>query len=171
MAKGLVEVHNKELLGLPTLPGRIEPFPLAFEFLPEEMTSLKALIEGIPSTFCGDQKLLHGDYWPENVMWKDEEIVAIIDWEDAAIGDPLSDVACCYLELRYIYWTDGADKFVNAYAEFAPIDPTRFQLWKIHVSAAAQKFMGLWGLPAEKEAHKRQAALLVIHETHAALQK
>jgi aminoglycoside phosphotransferase (APT) family kinase protein len=31
--------------------------------------------------------LLHGDFWPGNTLWKDGQLVAIIDWEDAASGD------------------------------------------------------------------------------------
>jgi aminoglycoside phosphotransferase (APT) family kinase protein len=37
--------------------------------------------------------LLHGDFWPGNALWRDGALVAILDWEDAAIGDPLADVA------------------------------------------------------------------------------
>lgn len=43
--------------------------------------------------------LLHGDYWPGNVLWNDGQLVAIIDWEDAEIGDPLADIANSRLEL------------------------------------------------------------------------
>ena len=28
-------------------------------------------------------KLMHGDYWPGNTLWKDGRLVGIIDWEDA----------------------------------------------------------------------------------------
>jgi aminoglycoside phosphotransferase (APT) family kinase protein len=27
--------------------------------------------------------LLHGDYWPGNILWKDGRLAGIIDWEDA----------------------------------------------------------------------------------------
>ena len=37
--------------------------------------------------------LLHGDFWPGNLLWRDGRLVAVIDWEDAAVGDPLADVA------------------------------------------------------------------------------
>jgi aminoglycoside phosphotransferase (APT) family kinase protein len=35
--------------------------------------------------------LLHGDYWPDNTLWRDGRLVCVIDWEDAALGDPLAD--------------------------------------------------------------------------------
>ena len=37
--------------------------------------------------------LLHGDYWPGNILWKDGRLAAVIDWEDACLGDPLVDLA------------------------------------------------------------------------------
>src|SRR5260370_15637127 len=30
--------------------------------------------------------LLHGDFWPGNILWRDGQLVAVIDWEDAALG-------------------------------------------------------------------------------------
>ncbi|MEZ4555340.1 MAG: phosphotransferase [Caldilineaceae bacterium] len=38
--------------------------------------------------------LLHGDFWPGNVLWQDGRLTGVIDWEGAeARGDPLADVA------------------------------------------------------------------------------
>lgn len=45
--------------------------------------------------------LLHGDFWPGNILWRDGQLVAVIDWEDAAIGDPLADLA----NSRYAFLT------------------------------------------------------------------
>jgi aminoglycoside phosphotransferase (APT) family kinase protein len=33
------------------------------------------------------------------VLWRDGRIVAVIDWEDAQVGDPLADLANTRLEL------------------------------------------------------------------------
>lgn len=37
--------------------------------------------------------LLHGDYRLPNLMWRDGKIEGILDWELAAVGDPLCDIA------------------------------------------------------------------------------
>lgn len=37
--------------------------------------------------------VLHGDFRLPNLKWRDGEIVGILDWELARIGDPLSDIA------------------------------------------------------------------------------
>ena len=41
----------------------------------------------------GPRLLCWGDSRPGNVIWKDLEPIAMIDWEIAAIGDPLTDLA------------------------------------------------------------------------------
>jgi aminoglycoside phosphotransferase (APT) family kinase protein len=42
---------------------------------------------------CERLVLLHGDYRLPNLKWRDGEIVGILDWELARIGDPAADVA------------------------------------------------------------------------------
>ncbi len=42
---------------------------------------------------CDRLVLLHGDYRLPNLKWRDGEIVGILDWELARIGDPVSDLA------------------------------------------------------------------------------
>lgn len=37
--------------------------------------------------------LLHGDYRPKNLLWLENKITAVIDWEHALIGDPYYDLA------------------------------------------------------------------------------
>jgi aminoglycoside phosphotransferase (APT) family kinase protein len=37
--------------------------------------------------------LLHGDYRLPNLMWHEGRISAVLDWELAFVGDPLSDLA------------------------------------------------------------------------------
>jgi len=37
--------------------------------------------------------LVHGDYRLGNFIWRDERIVAFLDWEMVGIGDPMSDLA------------------------------------------------------------------------------
>jgi Ser/Thr protein kinase RdoA (MazF antagonist) len=112
---------------------------------------------------------LHGDFWPQNLLWRNGAIAGILDWEDAALGDPLSDVACCELELRYKFGKLGMDRFMQAYTGRQPLDVRRLALWRIYVAAAAQQYMGEWDLAPALELHMRGIALASIREAGLAL--
>ena len=48
-------------------------------------------------------------------MWRDGRLVAVIDWEDARIGDPLADLACARVELRCEYGSEATGSFTERY--------------------------------------------------------
>ena len=47
----------------------------------------------------GRRALLHGDFRTGNYMVRCGEIVAVLDWEEAHVGDPVQDLAHCGLRL------------------------------------------------------------------------
>ena len=73
--------------------------------------------------------LLHGDYWPGNVLWKDGELAAIIDWEDAKTGDPLSDLANARLEVLWAFGWEAMSRFTRLYLDAARVDDTSLLYW------------------------------------------
>lgn len=167
MAEELARIHSSTIASLPSLPMRNDPIPELFDYLPrdEEFDAIRQRLSKICNTrFDGPASLLHGDFWPGNLLWKDQQLVGILDWEDAAFGDPLSDVACTALELRYVAGLEGAESFIRAYNGFRPVERRRLALWQIYVAAAGQHSMAAWGLEAEREARMRATALSVIRE-------
>ncbi|MGI8968148.1 MAG: phosphotransferase family protein [Chloroflexota bacterium] len=68
--------------------------------------------------------LLHGDFWPGNVVWKDGRLVAVIDWEDGALGDPLADLANSRLEIRWAFGIDAMHTFTQHYISLTTVDCT-----------------------------------------------
>lgn len=167
MAAALAQIHTLPLAELPVLPRRDEPWPELLDYLPDgkEWQALgQRLNELDVPRFTDTLRLLHGDFWPENLLWRDGQIAAILDWEDSAVGDRLSDVAAARVELRYLFGKEIMDRFTQAYIRHLPIDRTRLMLWQIYVAAAAQKYMADWGLPAQREAHMRTQALASISE-------
>ena len=59
--------------------------------------------------------LLHGDFWAGNLLWRHEEIVAVIDWEEASVGDPLADVATTRLDLLWAFGREAMTAFTDHY--------------------------------------------------------
>ncbi|MEM6929386.1 MAG: phosphotransferase, partial [Myxococcota bacterium] len=104
MANFLAGLHVRELEGLPVLASRVDPVPELLEWLdPDERALRDALVEvGGPAPL---DAVLHGDFWSGNVLWRDGQLVAVLDWEDAARGDPLSDLAGARIELL---WRHGS---------------------------------------------------------------
>jgi len=167
MAETLAMVHATATDTVPALPVRLDPLPEVLDFLPAgpDWQEIRDYLTKLANTaFDGTPVLLHGDFWPENLIWSETRIAAILDWEDAAVGDPLSDVACTCLELRYIYGEEGMLRFKNAYAKYAAVEPKRIALWLVYAAAAAQRFMGAWRLEPSREAHMRRTAIETIKE-------
>lgn len=172
MAGVLAQIHALPTGELTMLPLRNDPLPDVLDFLPEgrEWASLRTHLQSLADTaYTQSPMLLHGDFWPENLLWRDGELAAILDWEDAALGDPLSDIACARVELRYRFGVAGMQRFTEAYEGHRAVDHERLALWQVYVAAAAQRFMGEWGLAADLEAHMRTEALASIREAAAVL--
>jgi len=172
MAAVLARIHGMPTASLPPLPSRNDPLPEVFDFLPEsaEWAELRAHLRSMADTeYSGPSTLLHGDFWPENLLWRNRDVAAILDWEDAALGDPLSDVACCRVELRYKFGSAGMQRFTEAYARHRVVDRERLALWEVYVASAGQRSMGEWRLAPTLEAHMRREALASIREAGAVL--
>lgn len=86
--------------------------------------------------------LLHGDYWPGNILWRDGILAAVIDWEDAMLGDPLADLAIARLELVWIFGVDAMDTFTEHYRACISIDYSDLAYWDL---VAALRFVRLAG--------------------------
>jgi aminoglycoside phosphotransferase (APT) family kinase protein len=88
--------------------------------------------------------LLHGDSWPGNVLWKTGELVAIIDWEDAAVGDPLADVGNSRLEILWAFGVEGMQSFTQQYQAMAAIDFTSLPYWDLCAALRPIAKIGEW---------------------------
>jgi Ser/Thr protein kinase RdoA (MazF antagonist) len=167
MASAMATLHELGTEGLPVLPLRIDPLPELYDYLSvdEAGDRLRGLLERTgPTAFTGEPVLLHGDFWPGNLLWQDGELLAILDWEDAAIGDPAADLAGCRLELTWKFGAGAAARFTESYRRLLPVDGWRLALWEIYVASAALHFMAGWGLPPEREAAMRSEAKAFVQK-------
>ena len=91
--------------------------------------------------------VLHGDYWPGNVLWQGGRLAAVIDWEDASLGDPLADLATARVELLCRYGDAAMERFTARYLAVhkdtsGPLHLDTLPLWELYVSASALAAMG-----------------------------
>ena len=59
--------------------------------------------------------LLHIDYWSGNILWHKNEISAVLDWEEAAYGDPAIDVGYARMNMFLMTLPEAADEFLSVY--------------------------------------------------------
>lgn len=62
-----------------------------------------------------ERTLLHGDYWAGNVLWKECQIVVVIDWEDAMLGDPLADLGDIRIATLWSFGREAMTLFTDYY--------------------------------------------------------
>jgi aminoglycoside phosphotransferase (APT) family kinase protein len=100
--------------------------------------------------------LLHGDFWPGNIVWKDGQLVAVIDWEDAALGDPLADVANSRLEILWAFGIDAMQRFTHQYQSMTTIDFIYLPYWDLCAALRPVAQIAQWGLDDTTEKTMRE---------------
>jgi aminoglycoside phosphotransferase (APT) family kinase protein len=88
--------------------------------------------------------LLHGDFWPGNILWQGGQLAAIIDWEDAALGDPLADLANTRLEILWAFGIDAMHTFTQLYKSLTSIDFTNLPYYDLCVALRPASQIAQW---------------------------
>lgn len=74
---------------------------------PEELTTRAGELGGLLAAQVPVERrptLVHGDYHYGNMLFRGPEVVAVLDWEIAEIGQPLLDLGClCIVAIRRQY--------------------------------------------------------------------
>ncbi len=106
--------------------------------------------------------LLHGDYWPGNILWKDGELAAVIDWEDARVGDPLADLASSRLEFLWAFGVDAMNGFTDRYRSLTTVDFANLPYWDLCAALRPCSKMSGWGLDDATERRMREQHALFV---------
>jgi aminoglycoside phosphotransferase (APT) family kinase protein len=72
----------------------------------------------------------HTDFWPGNTLWKDGDLVAVVDWESPVSGEREMDVAYCALDIRYLGMDKVADHFIRTYREASGAALAHLSYWE-----------------------------------------
>ena len=155
LAETLAAIHrvDPQAEGLGILPVRADSMAAVMSELSQDADDFlfqrrisDALRAAWPFPNHNPPTLLHGDFWPGNVLWKDRELASIIDWEDAKIGDPLSDLANARLELLWAFGWDAMRDFTRMYLDAVRLDAAGLLYWDLF---AALVFASNFGAIAE----------------------
>jgi len=88
--------------------------------------------------------LLHGDYWPGNLLWNDSELAAVLDWEGAERGDPLSDVALSRLDICWAFGEAAMHTFTEQYRAQTELDWRNLARWDLCIALRPMSKLARW---------------------------
>jgi aminoglycoside phosphotransferase (APT) family kinase protein len=156
LASVLAEVHRVPAGDLSFLPRRELASTTASAAADERL--IRNLLESaLPLPPRNRSVLLHGDFWPGNSLWNDGRLVAVIDWEDAAIGDPLADVANTRLELTWAIGLEAMEEFTRQYgSNVTAVDFTDLPYWDLWADLRLARRTADWSLDAAQRKAMRE---------------
>lgn len=100
--------------------------------------------------------LLHGDYWPGNLLWHSGRLVAVIDWEDSAFGDPLADLANSRLEILWAFGVEAMQHFTTLYQSLNTLDDSTLPHHDLYAALRPIGKMAEWAADAAAEQLMRE---------------
>lgn len=140
LAEMLARIHNIDTVAhdLKFLPEeearnntRIAEPPDELDDILQEGRIRTALERAWPPSLRNPGTLLHGDFWSGNILWENREIVAIIDWENALIGDPVEDVANARMEIFREFGEAAMEQFTREYRSMSNADFSQLPMWDL----------------------------------------
>lgn len=151
MAQTLAELHRLPVDGLDFLPNQRAMVDRALGRTLETDDPLQvALGEAARSEWAryprseDVETLVHGDYWPGNLLWRRGQLVGVIDWEQPRLGDPTKDVATARGDLAVLYGSAAADAFVEYYLAAGGQPLSHAHFWELLICAWAVPEMPAW---------------------------
>jgi aminoglycoside phosphotransferase (APT) family kinase protein len=102
-------------------------------------------------TPCEHAVLVHGDFRPANVLVRDGDVEALLDWELAHLGDPIDDLGwyctSIYRQEHFIPGVWDLDDFLDRYTKRTGIavEPERLRFWCV-LSALRLTILALTGV-------------------------
>jgi aminoglycoside phosphotransferase (APT) family kinase protein len=137
LVRQLARIHQVSGNTLDFLPNQTEKMAEKLRQRPAQLDAsinegrIRAALENCFPLQHNPTCLLHGDYWLGNILWRDGQIAAIIDWEDAAIGDPLADLANARLELVFAFGIEAMQAFTRHYQAQTLLDYANLPYWDL----------------------------------------
>lgn len=157
MAEALAALHRLgPEHGLPAMRTFTDPLPDLKAWRPELFGPGAVQAPACPP-FAGSPRLLHGDFWMGNLLWREGRLAGLLDWEDACLGDPMAELAAARCDLHSRFGVHAADDLAKAYAALAPVDRARLAWWDLYMPTAQLTFMDGWGLPPDDLVRVRTA--------------
>jgi aminoglycoside phosphotransferase (APT) family kinase protein len=147
---------------LPPLPGRLAACQRALAQPPEALddslseAEIRAALTAHPMPPDRNAHvLLHDDLWPGNILWQDGAVCGILDWSEAALGDPIADLANSRLELLWAYGEAAMEAFTATYLSVTGYDVASLPWWDLIAALKPCGLLSTWVNDPIREAPMR----------------
>jgi aminoglycoside phosphotransferase (APT) family kinase protein len=125
---------------------------------PDGVAVWQAVHDLLPTIQQVAPALVHLDYWRGNVLWDRGQIAAVVDWEEAAYGDPVIDVAYCRMEMAIMGMIGEEKEFLSAYEAEMGHQAANLGFWEL--AAAARPMTDITGWITELSKGERFRQLI-----------
>jgi aminoglycoside phosphotransferase (APT) family kinase protein len=179
LAAQLARIHTVDCAGLDLtfLPDQAKKYAAKFSHRPARLDEsldegrIRAALEAAwPLPPHNKVSLLHGDFWPGNILWLAGRVAAVIDWEDAEVGDPLADLGNSRLEILWAFGLEAMELFTEYYQALTAFDFTNLPYWDLCAALRPASRISEWAADATTEKAMRQGHRLFIKQAFARIQ-
>jgi aminoglycoside phosphotransferase (APT) family kinase protein len=150
---------------------QIFPRKKEIDYSPEENRTRDFLEKIWPIPNKNSWSLVHGDFWPGNMLWKDGTFAATIDWEAAGLADPLLDLSITRLDILWLFGAEAMHELTELYLTLTNIDSSDLPYWDLWAGLRTGGKFDLWasvypglGRPDVTAASMRNAHSYFINE-------
>lgn len=143
----LAKIHSLPLTAdmratLPTHPTELWPTNHA-----RTEAEIRAVLEPQwPMATSEPPVFIHGDFWPGNMLWKEDTLVGVIDWEDAKLGNRLQDLAITRFDCCFTFGRSTMEWLTAEYGRLMPFNERELALWDLYSSLRAAASIPDWAL-------------------------
>jgi aminoglycoside phosphotransferase (APT) family kinase protein len=116
----------------------------------------QAVHDLLPNIQQVEPALVHLDYWRGNVLWDQGQITAVVDWEEAAYGDPGIDVAYCCMEMVIMGMIEASKEFLSVYEAEMGRQVVNLGFWELVAAARPMTDIAGWITEPSKGERFRQ---------------
>jgi aminoglycoside phosphotransferase (APT) family kinase protein len=164
----LAAIHQINIANLGFLPEKTMDIEKRSENLDVDLDEThiqQVLAAAMPASSLNPVGLLHGDFWKGNLIWRENRLVGVIDWEDAALGDPLADLAKTRLEMLWAFGMDAMHQLTTAYQSLLPaVNLTHLPFWDLSVALRIIPKFATFAEDAAQEHHLREGIRVFVQQ-------
>lgn len=151
LARAMVTIHD---VSPPVVEGLPDETGLVLSALGEERPDLHGnapsaamwslIRDQQPPSDPAPQTLIHNDFAPHNTLFVGDRLSGVVDWTEAAAGQPTCEVCFCRLNVALVLGLDAGDMVLDAYeAEIGAPLPDR-GWWDLVAAARVEPDLDSW---------------------------